>query len=156
MRNRGKWKAGRKKERKINSRFTIWRQLMERKQRLWSSPWAGREVSVLLVQRDRKRIAGNLKFPISHFCLPMILLILNWPLGFPGDSVAKSLPAIQETQVWSLGWKDPLEKEMTTHSSILALKKTKNKKQNLWTEKPDELQSMESQRVRHNLATKQQ
>ena len=61
-----------------------------------------------------------LEFPISQFCLPTILFILNWPSGFPGDSVAKNLPTMQETQVWSLGWKDPLEKEMTTHSSILA------------------------------------
>ena len=43
--------------------------------------------------------------------------------GFPGGSVAKNLPAMQEpqeTQVQSLGWEDPLEKGMETHSSILA------------------------------------
>ena len=34
--------------------------------------------------------------------------------------IVKDLPAMQETQVWSLSWKDPLEKEMATHSSILA------------------------------------
>ena len=39
----------------------------------------------------------------------------------PGDSVVKNLPAMQETQIWSLGWKIPLEKEMATHSSILGL-----------------------------------
>ena len=39
--------------------------------------------------------------------------------GFPGDSVVKNLPAKQKTWVQSLGW-DPLEKEMATHSSILA------------------------------------
>ena len=39
---------------------------------------------------------------------------------FPGGSVIKNLPAIQETQVWSLGQEDPLEKEMVTHSNILA------------------------------------
>ena len=39
---------------------------------------------------------------------------------FPGDSVVKSLPAKQETWIRSLGWEDPLEKEMATHSSILA------------------------------------
>ena len=38
--------------------------------------------------------------------------------GFPGGSVVKNLPAKQETQVPSLGWEDPLEKEMATHSSI--------------------------------------
>ena len=41
-------------------------------------------------------------------------------LGFPGGSVVENLPVKQETQVWSLGWKDLLEKEMATHSSILA------------------------------------
>ena len=34
--------------------------------------------------------------------------------------MVKNLPAMQETRVWSLGWEDPLEKEMATHSSILA------------------------------------
>ena len=42
------------------------------------------------------------------------------PWGFPGGSVVKNLPAKQETWVQSLGWEDPLEKEMVTHSSILA------------------------------------
>ena len=55
----------------------------------------------------------------------------------------KNLPAVQETQVQSLGWEDPLEKEMTIHSSILAWRI-------LWTEEPGGLQSMWSQRVRHN------
>ena len=52
----------------------------------------------------------------------------------------KNLPAMQETQVQSLGWEDPLEKEMATHSSILAWKI-------LWTEEPGGLQSMGLQRV---------
>ena len=55
---------------------------------------------------------------------------------------------MQETQFQSLGWEDPLEKEMATHSSILAWKI-------LWTQDPGGLQSMGSQRVGHNLATKQ-
>ena len=58
----------------------------------------------------------------------------------------KHLPAMQETQVRSLGWKDPLEKEMTTHSSILARRIP-------WTEKPGGLQSVGSHRVRHDWAT---
>ena len=41
-------------------------------------------------------------------------------MGFPGDSVVKNPPAIQETQVRSLGWEDALEQGMATHSSILA------------------------------------
>ena len=52
----------------------------------------------------------------------------------------KNLPAVQETWVRSLGWEDPLEKEMATHSSILAWKIS-------WTEEPGGLQSMGSQRV---------
>ena len=51
-----------------------------------------------------------------------------------------------ETQVWLLGQDDPLEKEMATHSSILAWII-------LWTEEHGELQSMELQRVGHNWAT---
>ena len=41
-------------------------------------------------------------------------------LGFPGGSVVRNLPAMQETWFQSLGWEDPLEKEVATHSSILA------------------------------------
>ena len=55
----------------------------------------------------------------------------------------KHPPAMQETQVQSLGQEDPLEKEMATHSSILAWKIP-------WTEGPDGLQSMGLQRVRHD------
>ena len=58
----------------------------------------------------------------------------------------KHLPAMQETQVQSLGQEDPLEKEMATHSSTLAWKIP-------WTEKPGRLQSMGSQRVGHNWIT---
>ena len=57
--------------------------------------------------------------------------------------LVKNLPAVQETCVQSLGWEDPLEKEMATHSSILAWKIS-------WTEEPGGLQSMGSQRVRHD------
>ena len=64
-------------------------------------------------------------------------------LGFPGGSVVKNLPAMQETQVQSLGQEDPLEKEMATHSRILAWRIP-------WTEEPGGLQSMGSQRVGHD------
>ena len=56
--------------------------------------------------------------------------------------MGKNLPAVQEIQVQSLGWEDPLEKGMATHSSILAWRIP-------WTEEPGGLQSMGSQRVRH-------
>ena len=53
------------------------------------------------------------------------------------------LPAMSETWVRSLGWEDSLEKEMATHSSILAWRIP-------WMEEPGGLQSMESQRVGHD------
>ena len=56
------------------------------------------------------------------------------------------MPAVQETWVQSLGWENPLEKEMVTHSSIIAWKIPR-------TEEPGELQSMGSQRVGHDWAT---
>ena len=58
----------------------------------------------------------------------------------------KRLPAMRETRVRFLGWEDPLEKEMGIHSSALAWKIP-------WTEEPDRLQSMGSQRVGHDWAT---
>ena len=72
-------------------------------------------------------------------------------MGFPGGSVVKNLPVMQEMQktwVQSLGWEDPLEEEIATHSSTLAWKIP-------WTEEPGRLQSIGSQRVGHNLVTKQ-
>ena len=63
-------------------------------------------------------------------------------LSFPGGSVVKNLPAMQETRVRSLDWEDPLEKEMATHSSVLAWRIP-------WTEEPGGLQSTELQRVGH-------
>ena len=53
---------------------------------------------------------------------------------------------MQETWVWSLSWEDPLQKEMATHSSILACTIP-------WTEEPGGLQSMGSQGVGHNWVT---
>ena len=58
----------------------------------------------------------------------------------------KHLPAMQETRVQSLGWEDPLEKEMATHSSVLAWRIP-------WREEPGRLQSTGSQRVGHDWAT---
>ena len=55
----------------------------------------------------------------------------------------KRLPAMQETWVQSVGWEDPLEKEMVAHSSILAWKIP-------WTEEPGRVQSMGSQRIGHD------
>ena len=66
-----------------------------------------------------------------------IVLIIPWWLR------STESPAMQETQVPSLGQEDPLEKEMAIHASILAWKI-------LWTEEPDRLWSMGLQRVGHD------
>ena len=57
--------------------------------------------------------------------------------------MVKYLPAMWETRVRSLGWENPLEKEMATHSSTLAWKIP-------WMEEPGRLQSVGSQRIRYN------
>ena len=80
------------------------------------------------------------------------MAVCDWvPLdvGLPSEPASlvaqtvKHLPTMRETWVRSLGWKDPLEKEMATYSSILPWKIP-------WTEKPGRLQSMGSQRVGHD------
>ena len=82
---------------------------------------------------------------LRHF-LSLIsrLLVAIWI--FPVAQTVKNLPAVKEAWVRSLGWKDPLEKGMTIHSSILAWRIP-------WTEEPGGPQSMWSQRVGHNWAT---
>ena len=76
--------------------------------------------------------------------LPIIIELLHhlFKLDIPGGS-SVCLP-MQETQVWTLGWKEPLEEEMATHASILAWKIP-------WTEEAGGLQPMGSKRVGHNL-----
>ena len=77
-------------------------------------------------------VSGNLKlkyFSIFH--------------SFPGAQLVKNLPIMLETWVQSLDWEDPLQKEMATHSSILAWRIP-------WTQEPGGLQSMGSQRVEHD------
>ena len=68
--------------------------------------------------------------PTATLCYPMRASLIA--------QLVKNLPAVQETQVRFLGRKDPLEKEMATHSSILAWRIP-------WAEEPDRLQSMGSQ-----------
>ena len=65
----------------------------------------------------------------------------RWLIG--KESACNAVQETQEIRVQFLGWEDPLEEEMTTHSSILAWR-------SLWTEGPGGLQSMGSQRVRHD------
>ena len=77
----------------------------------------------------------------------MIIFIISFiNIDFPGSSDSKVSAYNAETQVQSLGQENLLEKEMATHSSILALKIP-------WTEVPGRLQSMGSQRVGHDWVT---
>ena len=95
---------------------------------------------------------GNpeLSLIVAHGLLTAVAsLVVNTGSGFPGGSVVKNPPAMQETQemqVQSLGWEDPLEKEMA-HSSILAWEIP-------WTEEPGRLQSMASQKCWTQLTSK--
>ena len=72
---------------------------------------------------------------------------INGSIAYIGASLVaqavKNLPAMQETWIQFLGWEDSLEKEMATHSSILAWRIP-------WTEEPGRLQSIGSQRVGHD------
>ena len=78
--------------------------------------------------------------PLCHLGIPHTYIYTHVP------QIVRNLPAMQETQVWSLGWEDPLEKGMATHCSILAWRIP-------WTEEPGGLQSMGWQRIQHNWAT---
>ena len=80
--------------------------------------------------------------------LPCLGYCKQWcnELGFLVAQAVKHLAAVWETRVRSLGWEDPLENEMATHSSTLAWKIP-------WTEEPGRLQSMGSQRVGHDSAS---
>ena len=89
---------------------------------------------------------------ISHHLTILIVLVAQlcptlWPhRASLVAQMVKRPPAMRETRVRFLGREDPLEKEMAIHSSILAWKIP-------WMEEPDRLQSMGSQRVRHDWAT---
>ena len=86
----------------------------------------------------------NIYFKLLKFNFDsIILIVVIYTVGFPSGSAVKNPPAMQETWIQSLGREDPLEKEMATHSSILAWKIPR-------TEEPGGLESMGSQRVRHN------
>ena len=86
-----------------------------------------------------------------HFHFHQLIASYKWcsklPWSyFPGAQMVKHLPTMRGTQVRSLGWEDPLEKEIATQASTLAWKIP-------WTEEHGRLQSMGSQRVRHDWAT---
>ena len=87
---------------------------------------------------------GHWELIHSGFCVILKCLCILWASLVA--QVVKNLPALWETWVRSLGWKDPLEEVMATHSSTLARRIP-------WTEESGRLQSMGSQRVRHDRVT---
>ena len=123
----------------------------------WKIPWTeelGRLQSMGL-QRVRHNWATSLTHSVAlSSSLPYLLVLFivssfSFLFFFFTSLVAqmvKCLPTMWETRVQSLGREDPLEKEMATHSSILAWKIP-------WTEEPGRPQSMGSQRVKHDWAT---
>ena len=103
-------------------------------------------VWVLLLKKFRQThgVLPHSPWVRTKMCLWMPQIL---DLGlFPGGSGVENLPAMWKTQVQSLGWEDPLEKEMATLSSILAWEIP-------WTEEPGGLQSMRLQRVGHDWTT---
>ena len=83
----------------------------------------------------------QVEFSVLYIMFPTVVSFIIAILfyNFPGAQAVKNLPAVQETWVWYLDRKDPLEKGMATHSSILAWRIS-------WTEGPGRLQFMGSQR----------
>ena len=91
-------------------------------------------VTIIKNWESEKKLGVGSDCILQHFCFHWVIpvtvlkeLARVWPLlckvlGFPGGSVVKNPPAIQETWVPSLGREDPLEEEMATHSSMLAWK----------------------------------
>ena len=92
-------------------------------------------MNLLLVWGWNKGVEKEIKHKyLAAFIMVQVSLVAQ---------MVKSVPAMQETWVQSLGWEDPLEEEMAIHSSILVWKIP-------WMEEPGRLQSMGSQRVGHN------
>ena len=108
--------------------------------RLFTAEPPGKHVLCVKHCAEYPRWNSNVLFLFFNF-------ILYWSTVAPlVAQMVKNPPAMQETWVWSLGWEEPPEEGMTTHSCILAWRIP-------WTEGPGGLQSMGSQRVRHNWAT---
>ena len=93
--------------------------------------------------RDSSPFWKQLHLAHSPFILsPMVFIKFSLGTSLVAQTV-KRLPTMRETRVQSLGWEDPLEKEMATHSSTLAWTTP-------WTEERGRLQFMGSQRIRHD------
>ena len=106
--------------------------------------------SLSLAQPDIFYVLYSVHYLFMNVLIFIIYIYrIFYGVNLPASLVAhivKNPPAMQETRVRSLGQEDPLEEDMATHSSILAWRLP-------WTEDPGGLQSMGSQRVRHDWAT---
>ena len=123
--------------------------------RKFTLPW-----SILARKLWYQHILNSIFRSLTHFSYMTLMLVKSWTLilihlfvSYHLDIWAslvaqrlKRLPGMRETRVLSLGWEDPLEKEMATHSSILAWRIP-------WREEPGRLQSMGLQRVGHDWVT---
>ena len=111
------------------------------------------QIAYIQGQVSKKRCLSLTIFPLSSLSNYIKTIWQNYSQQGGGPSqvaqMVKCLPAMQKTRVQSLGREDPLEKEMATHSSILAWEIP-------WTEEPSGLESMGSQRVINDLVTKQE
>ena len=113
-------------------------------QRLWG--WQSTQVNLVLTHGCCVQAALVGRILLIQICSSRRFWKIDkllYIMGFPDGSDGKEPPAMQKTRVWSLGREDPLEKEMATHSSILAWRIP-------WTEEPGGLQSMWLQRVGHD------
>ena len=122
-----------------------------RRVKMWVAGFGGlrewRTIHVMrtseLTQTDRDKIHGeNVLLACSR---PVETTLYTREASLVAQLV-KTLPTMQETPVWFLGWEDPLKEGMATHSNILAWRIP-------WTEEPGRLQSMGSQRVEHDWAS---
>jgi len=80
----------------------------------------------------KSRIHNKMPLLKNYILLDIVSFLVLIEPGFPGGSIIKNPPAMQEMRIQSLDWKDPLEKEMATHSGILVWEIP-------WTEEPDSL-----------------
>ena len=112
---------------------------------LLASSFGSVSPEALLIMHMRHLVKRSYSIPLSTCAnLSLTIRVIQTPvLAFLVAQIVKHLPAMWETQVQSLGWEDPVEKEMAINSSTLAWKIP-------WTEKSCRLQCMGSQRVGHD------
>ena len=108
--------------------------------------WTGKPGMLQSMGSQRVRHDWATQLNWSNILACCLLNIYAEPVGASLVSqLVKNLPARQENWMWSLGWEDPLEKEVSTHSSTLAWRIP-------WTEELDRLESMEWQGARRDCA----